>query len=117
MIRLLSQGKYLLSETFDHTKILSLDEKNRYAWIKAGDIGEILIFSAKKFNPAYLTATGPYRLYEVIDEPKLTDLVHLELFVGGGIWQGYILPTGLPTEKDKRNRIVSTREIITKTTH
>ncbi len=117
MIRILGQGKYLLSETIDHTKILVLNDAQRFAWIAAGEIGEILIFSQKKFNPAYILAKGAFRLYEVKEEPDLTDLEHLELFIGDGSWQGYLLPTGLPSIKDRRNRIIATREIITKSTH
>ena len=117
MIRLINQGNYLLTETFDHTRILALDNTQRYAWINAGEIGEILIHTSKKFNPAYIIAAGPYRLYDVKGEAELTDLLHLELFAGNGIWQGYILPTGLPTENDKRNRIIATDEVITRTTH
>ena len=41
----------------------------------------------------------------VKDERELTDLEHLELLVGEGIWQGYLLTTGLPTDEKKRNRI------------
>jgi len=61
-----------------------------------------------------MLSLGQFRLYDVKDEPKLTDLIHLELFVGGGLWQGYLLPTGLPTDKDKRNRIIPTDELITR---
>ena len=59
---------------------------------------------------------GNYRLYDVDNEPKLSDQLHLELSTGNGSWQGYLLPTGLPTDTDKRNRIIPTGEVITKTT-
>jgi hypothetical protein len=38
----------------------------------------------------------------------------LELSVGGGQWQGYLLLTGLPTAKKIRSRIEPTDEIIAK---
>jgi hypothetical protein len=53
-------------------------------------------------------------MYDVKDESTLTDLVHLELHAGIGIWQGYLLPTGLPAGSKIRNRIIPTKEIITK---
>lgn len=115
MIRLIDKGNYLLTETFDHTKILSLG-KNRFAWINAGGIGDILVATQKKFSASTILSEGSYRLYEVKDEPDLTDLLHLELFIGNGEWQGYLLPKGLPNGV-KRHRIVPTREAITKTTH
>ncbi|HVT00756.1 MAG TPA: hypothetical protein VHE53_00810 [Patescibacteria group bacterium] len=113
MIRLIKQGKYSLIETFDKTKILTLDEKDRFAWIEAEEIGDILVATKKKFNPRLTVSAGPYRLYEVKNEPDFVDLKHLELFIGEGNWQGYLLPTGLPDGRIRR-RIQPTGEVITK---
>ena len=44
------QGKYSLVETFDHTKILMLDDKASFAWVSAGTIGDILVKTNKKFK-------------------------------------------------------------------
>jgi hypothetical protein len=115
MIKLLASGNYSLVETKGQTKILKLDKK-MFAWVYASEIGEILVASHKSHTADHIFSTGKYRLYEVKDEPKLTDLMHLELLVGEGLWQGYVLPTGLPTVEDKRNRIIPTSEIITKST-
>ncbi len=117
MIQLIGEGLYKLIETRNLTKILTLGQKDSYAWVSAGGIGEILVNTEKIFMPFHVLSSGKYRIYQVKDEPKLTDLVHLELFVGEGNWQGYLLPTGLPNADDKRNRIISTKEIITKSTH
>lgn len=114
MIRLVDQGKYTLQATKKLTKILFLNDKKIYVWINAEGIGEILLTTNKDHMANYILAKGNYRLYEVKDEPELTDLLHLELFVGDGNWQGYLLPTGLPTSKNNRNRIIATKEIITK---
>jgi hypothetical protein len=51
-------------------------------------------------------------MYLVKDEPNLSDLTHLELLVGEGVWQGYLLPIGLPNGV-KRRKIIPTKEIIT----
>ncbi len=116
MIKLEDTGKYILYETFDHTKILELDDNDRFAWIIAGEIGDILVSTQKKFNALTVLSKGNFRLYDVKNEPELTDLQHLELFAGDGHWQGYLLPKGLPNGV-RRHRIVPTKEIITKTTH
>lgn len=113
MIKLIEQGSYHLLETKGHTKILTLDKKQVYAWINAEDIGEILVTSHKSHIVDHMLAAGKYRLYDVKDEPGFTDLIHLELFVGEGLWQGYLLPTGLPNNIKKRNRIIPTNELIT----
>jgi hypothetical protein len=112
MITLLKEGEYKLIETKGQTKILSMDNKKTYAWIYAKDIGEILVGSRRKHRTDHILCEGNYRMYDVEDEPKLSDQVHLELYVGRGEWQGYLLPTGLPTLKKKRDRIIPTNEII-----
>lgn len=113
MIRVEQRGLYLLIETKNQTKILILDSGETFAWINAGKIGEILVASHKKHKADCVLSTGNYRLYTVEDEPHLSDQLHLELSVGRGVWQGYLLPTGLPTQEDKRNRIIPTGELIT----
>ena len=116
MIKLVDNGHYSLTRTHSQTKIIRLGKKS-FAWVVAGKIGEILVTTHKEHEVDHILAMGNYRLYEVEDEPDLIDLAHLELFVGDGHWQGYVLPSGLPTDKKKRSEIIPTREIITKTTH
>lgn len=119
MIKLITNGTYKLIETSNNTKILSFDKNGKplaYAWINAGDIGEILVTTHKFHRIDHMLSVGKYRLYEVKDEPTLTDLTHLELLVGEGVWQGYLLPMGIPNGV-KRRRIIPTKEIITKSTH
>lgn len=121
MIKLLKEGSYTLIETKGQIKILTLDAEaspasgETFAWINIAGIGEILVASHKGHRTDNFLAIGKYRLYEVKDEEKLTDLLHLELFVGNGKWQGYLLTTGLPTTKNIRKRIIPTEELITKT--
>lgn len=80
-------------------------------WTYARNIGELLTFSTHPHQRDYLLAEGKYNIYKVKDDPKLIDLLHLELSVGRK-WQGYLLLTGLPTKKKIRSRIVPTEEII-----
>ena len=111
MIKLLKEGKYKLIETKGQTKILTLDQKT-YAWVYIKNIGEILEGSHKYHKVDHILCLGSYHLYQVKDEPKLSDQIHLELSVGSGEWQGYLLLTGLPTDKKIRNKIIPTNEII-----
>ena len=117
MITLLGQGEYQLLETKNLNKILKISDKGTYAWINAKGIGEILIFSHKKHKADYVLSVGKYRLYQVKDDSKLTDTIHLELSTGKSSWQGYLLITGFPNDKDKRSRIIPTEEIITKSSN
>ena len=115
MIRLIDGGEYNLSETKNQTKILTLTNRT-FAWIYAKGIGEILVRTYRKHKVNHFLALGHYRIYQVKDEKSLTDLEHLELEVGHSVWQGYLLPTGLPTSRNRRNRIITSNEIITKVT-
>jgi hypothetical protein len=115
MIKLLEDGNYTLIETQRHIKILNLGKEKVFAWINAAGIGEILVASHNPHKTDHILAVGRYRMYQVKDEAKLTDLIHLELLVGDGIWQGYLLTKGLPdVDNRKRVRIIPTREVITK---
>jgi hypothetical protein len=116
MIQVIKTGSYSLIETKEQTKILMLDSKDTFAWVNVKEIGEILVASHKTHRADAILAVGKYRLYDVEDEPKLSDQLHLELSVGAGVWQGYLLPTGLPKGTKIRNRIIPTREVITKAT-
>lgn len=116
MITLMQKGKYTLIETRGQTKILILDKKV-FAWVYAADIGEILVASHVSHAVDHIVSIGKYRMYKVEKEPHLSDQLHLELFVGEGHWQGYLLPTGLPTDAKKRTRIIPTQELITKSLH
>jgi hypothetical protein len=117
MIKMVREGRYTLIETKAHTKILTLDDRGTFAWINAADIGEILVTTHKQHKADHILAKSRYRIYKVKEEPDLTDLLHLELHVGESLWQGYLLPTGLPNDIKKRNRIIPTKELITKITH
>lgn len=116
MIKLLEEGSYKLVESKGQTKILQLNGERRYAWINVAEIGEILVTTHKMQVTDCVLAAGKYRLYDVQKEQALTDLLHLELSVGNGEWQGYLLPTGLPIAEKIRSRVIPTHEIITKTT-
>lgn len=113
MISVLQRGVYKLIETISKTKILIFDNKDDYAWINAGKIGEILVISHKKHKAGYILCMGNYRLYSVKGEDDLSDQQHLELSIGPGYWQGYLLPTGLPTDENIKNKIIPTKELIT----
>lgn len=116
MIKTIQNGEYTLLETKGHVKILTLDRKATFAWINAQNIGEILVASHNPHKADHTLAIGKYRIYEVKNEPNITDLIHLELMIGEGKWQGYLLLNGLPKGQKKRNRIIPTDEIITHVT-
>jgi hypothetical protein len=102
-----------LIETKGQTKVLYLGDKT-YAWVEPADIGEILVHSHNVHKTDCVLSIGDYVIYKVDDEPELSDQQHLELETGKKSWQGYLLLTGLPTDKKIRGRIIPTTEVITK---
>lgn len=114
MIRVIDSGNYKVVETKKNTKILYLG-KSPYVWISPKAIGEILVSSHHTSERDTNVSAGRYKLYDVEDEDLLTDLEHLELEYGSDAWQGYLLPTGLPTGKKIRARIIPTDQLITNT--
>ena len=105
-------GLYKLIETRRHTKVLYLDN-DTYAWVEPVNIGEILVVSHKVHKTDCVLSLGRYHIYGVTNEPDLSDQTHLELEVGKGSWQGYLLLTGLPDTHKIRTSVIPTREVIT----
>ncbi len=111
MIRLLQAGKYRLAETRDKTKVLILAGRG-LSWHSDGKSQGELSFLRKSHTIAHNLSHGFFRLYEVKNEPGLAGQQHLELCKGKGIWQGYVLPVGLPTDDKKHVSIIPTVELI-----
>lgn len=111
MITKVQTGEYRFALTHRRTRILFLDEKT-YAWVTTEDIGDILVSSHKKHRIDVMLSSGHYCMYQVENEPNLTDVWHLELQYGQTMWQGYLLPTGLPDKYHPRRRIIPTYQII-----
>lgn len=112
MISIYRKGLYKLIETKHHTKVLYLDN-DIYAWVEPPTIGEILVASRNVHKTDCVLSVGHYHLYQVENEPHLSDQIHLELEVGHELWQGYLLLSGLPDKHKKRGRIIPTHEVIT----
>lgn len=111
MIKLLTKGVYELVWTKDEKRVLYLGGQG-YLWSHAKGIGELLTFSKHAHKTSYVLTKGQYKIYAVKKEPKYVDLQHLELSIGDGGWQGFLLLTGLPTKTKIRSKIVPTEEII-----
>lgn len=114
MVRIIGSGTYKLTETKDNQKILSLGKYNNFQWVSTGCEGQIKYVKLDPKQICCLLSTGNYRIYEVKNELGLSNSKHIELHVGRGKWQGYLLPKGLPAKLQRKRVIVQTNEIITK---
>ena len=112
MIRVVTKGEYMLLKTCDDRTLLLLEENDPVMWIADSGCADLLEICDKAYSTKCVIVYGNYRLYEVKDESYLTGWEHLELTVGKGRWQGYLLPHGLPSGGKRRREIISTEELI-----
>jgi hypothetical protein len=112
MIDLQRSGSYKLIETDKDSKVLYLNGTT-HIWAVVDGSGAISTMPHKAVRTDYMLSLGRYRLYGVSDESRLSELPHLELEAGANLWQGYLLPAGLPGDDEKRVRIIPTKETIT----
>jgi hypothetical protein len=111
MITRIDGGTFELTETGHGTKILVLNDLP-YVWIVAPGIGSLLIYTDQPHETSEILSKGHFRLFQVRDEPELSDQLHLELEFSKNQWQGYLLPTGLPDDTDTRKRLIATHQTI-----
>ena len=118
MIKLINNGKYNLVEIENGIKALALGEifgeKSVYFLIDADVIRKTSTQNYQYYEAGFILASGRYRLYDVKSEWNFRSNKHLELSVGEGFWQGYLLPEGFPTTRKTEKRIIPIKELITK---
>lgn len=113
MIKVKRKGLYCILGKENGEKYLILDKKLNYRWTCQAK-QETLSLSGKKIDDKEVIITsGRYRLYDVRSESHLTNLYHFEILISKNIWQGYLLPDGLPTKDMKSKFIFPTNEVIT----
>jgi hypothetical protein len=114
MIKLLQSGDYQLIETLEKDKILIFDKKQTFVWLSADEAGGMLVAAHTTQSNDHFLSLGTYRIYQVEHEPHLTDALHMELLVGEGVWQGYLLSIGLPDTQRSTSRFIPTKELISR---
>lgn len=113
MIKIIKRGDYQLVEIKKNTKVFILDNTKAFTWVDTS--AEFIEYNPRVEQQATTLSRGKYFLYEVHDEKPFSDTLHWELYLGKRTWQGYLLPDGLPSKKEKTKKIFPTEELITKT--
>lgn len=112
MIKLIKSGRYKLIRTKHYVKILYLD-KDAFAWIEPPKIHELLVTTHRQHKTDCLLSVGRYNLYDLKDDQRFSSHLRLELEVGEGQWQGYLLLNGLPTDQKIRCGIIPAHDVVT----
>lgn len=111
MITVVDRGSYCLLENKKQGKVLIFDDKKSYSLTEYGKLKKIPLYPHKNTKNNCLLCKGNFRLYKVSNEEHLSSNFHLELNIGQGQWQGYLLPKGLPKNRTI-NSIIPTQELI-----
>ena len=102
------EGDYELFETTEGHQILHLNKKDWYALVN-GQQGKIIVKSDSDHEKDHTIQKGQFYLADFEDDPKFKDMPHLFLKKGEKFTE-YILPNGLPTEKDNQKKLIETDE-------
>lgn len=111
MITVIDRGSYCLLENKKQGKMLIFDGKKSYSIKDYGSLKKIYFNPLRNVKNDCLLCMGNFRLYKVSNEEHLSSNFHLELNIGQGQWQGYLLPKGLPKNRTI-NKIIPTQELI-----
>jgi hypothetical protein len=109
-VRVLERGKYELFEDAHGHRFLVLDGERWYAWITA-QRSPLLVRTDSDHEIKRAVQRGKFFLVDFRQDPKFKDLAHLFLQKGDE-YQEYLLPNGLPSERDPQVRFVVTRNTL-----
>ncbi len=116
MITVMSRGTHWLTSAPVLLMLRDEQESEKvYRFFLTDGQGKITFITKSEFSFTKDVITGKYRKYEVKNEQSFKNGVYLELSVGMGKWNCYILPTGLPNKNSPEKSILVTKECITKT--
>jgi hypothetical protein len=109
-VRVLERGKYELFEDAHGHRFLVLDGDHWYAWITA-QRSPILVRTDSDHEIERTVQRGKFFLVDFRQDPKFKDMPHLFLQKGDE-YQEYLLPNGLPSQRDPQVRFVVTRDTL-----
>ncbi|MCK7461185.1 MAG: hypothetical protein MZU84_03510 [Sphingobacterium sp.] len=106
------KGNFEIFESDHHHKILVLDAKDYYAWIKIA-FGFLLVKAGCDHIKEKTLQIGDYFLLLPENEPNFKNNIdHLELRQNSK-YKTYILPNGLPDNLNQQTKIVETEDHYT----
>jgi hypothetical protein len=105
-----ASGRYDLFEDPHGHRFLDLAGKGQYVWIE-GQKSPIIVRSRRRHEKKRDLQHGRYLLVDFEDDPDFRDLPHLFLQKGDR-YREFVLPNGLPTDRDPQKRLVVTRKAL-----
>lgn len=98
------KGNYEIFKTTEGNQILRLGKNDIYAIVETNQ-GHILVTTDGDHEKEKTVQKGKYYLIDFDEDPTFQDNPHLFLEKGAK-FQELVLPRGLPTESEKRNKVI-----------
>jgi hypothetical protein len=111
-VRVKASGRYELFEDQHGHRFLVLDAKRWYVWIE-GQKSPIIVRTRPGRSKKRVIQKGKFFYVDFEDDPKFSDMPHLFLQKGQRYLE-FLLPNGLPDERDPQKRLVVTQKTITR---
>jgi hypothetical protein len=109
--RLEKQGHYAIVETQHENRALVLNDQEQFAWLHTRE-GDLLVRSETELAPHHTVAHGRFFYFAFQHDPRFADTPRLFLQEDGRYWE-FLLPEGLPTERDAEKPIAKADEVLT----
>lgn len=109
--KLKKEGDYELFMTTKGHEILTLDKKEWYAVVETNQ-GHILVKSDENHEKSKTIDKGLYYLAAFNDDPEFKDMPHLFLKDTKTKYKDFVLPQGLPTNGNKRKKVIVTDDKV-----
>jgi hypothetical protein len=111
-VKIENSGRYALLQDAHGHRFLVLNGRHWYVWIE-GQKSPLLVRTGPGHDKLRAVRRGRFYLVDFEDDPNFRDMPHLFL-QSGERYREFLLPNGLPDERDPQKRFVVTRHYLAK---
>jgi hypothetical protein len=111
-VRIEDSGRYALLQDAHGHRFLVLNGERWFVWIE-GQKSPLLVRTGPGHAKLRTVRRGRFYLADFEDDPNFRDLPHLFL-QSGERYHEFVLPNGLPDDRDPQKRFVVTRHFVGK---
>jgi hypothetical protein len=111
-IEIQDSGRYALMQDAHGHRFLVLNDERWFVWIE-GQKSPLIVRTGPGHEKLRTVRRGRFYLVDFQDDPNFRDMPHLFL-QSGERYQEFLLPNGLPDERDPQKRFVVTRNFLPK---
>jgi hypothetical protein len=111
-LRIEDSGRYALMQDAHGHRFLVLNDERWFVWIE-GQKSPLIVRTGPGHEKLRSVRRGKFYLVDFEDDPNFRDMPHLFL-QSGERYREFLLPNGLPDDRDPQKRFVVTRHFIAK---